>query len=297
MQGKFGRLVAVALIMTAVLAGCVASTDGQRQVASIGPAVDHAAPTSLAVPTTTTTPPPPPPTGAATGTRVGAARVNRAPVAAAPRPSGSPWAHYDGQLTNGNYIVAQAIGRALAVSVAPNAAPAVSLTNPLKSGAPRVVLVVADGGDWLQVLLPLRPNDSLGWVRRSDVTISAVHYRVEIDRAAHRLHVFDGDALVMDEPAAVGKPATPTPSGQFFAVELLQPYNPRGDYGPYAFTLSAYSNVYQSFGSGDGAVGMHGTNEPASVGRDASHGCVRLPNDAITRLAGMLPLGTPVFIR
>ena len=90
----------------------------------------------------------------------------------------------------------------------------------------------------------------------------------------------------MEEPVAVGKPSTPTPNGQFFAVELLNAGNPGGAYGPYAFTLSGYSNVYQTFGSGDGAVGMHGTNEYSSVGNDASHGCVRLHNDAITRLAG-----------
>jgi lipoprotein-anchoring transpeptidase ErfK/SrfK len=101
----------------------------------------------------------------------------------------------------------------------------------------------------------------------------------------------------MDEPVAVGKPSTPTPNGQFFAVELLDTGNPGGAYGPFAFTLSAYSNVYQTFGSGDGAVGMHGTNEYSSVGQSASHGCVRLHNDAIERLANLLPLGTPVFIR
>jgi lipoprotein-anchoring transpeptidase ErfK/SrfK len=143
----------------------------------------------------------------------------------------------------------------------------------------------------------MRPNSSVGWVRRADVEVSSVHYRVEVDRAARRIRVFDLDALVLDEPAAVGKPSTPTPAGQFFAVELLQPTNPYGAYGPYAFTLSAYSDVYQTFGSGDGAVGLHGTNESSSIGHDASHGCVRLHNDTIQRLAGMLPLGTPVYIR
>jgi lipoprotein-anchoring transpeptidase ErfK/SrfK len=95
----------------------------------------------------------------------------------------------------------------------------------------------------------------------------------------------------------VGRAATPTPAGQFYVTELLRPPNARGAYGPYAFTLSAYSNVYQRFGSGDGAVGLHGTNEPRSLGADASHGCVRVSNDVIQRLAATLPLGTPVVIR
>lgn len=179
----------------------------------------------------------------------------------------------------------------------PERAPITSLSNVTSVGAPRVLLVIAQDGDWLQVLLPLRPNGSLGWIRRADVDVTTIHQRIEVDRAAHRMHVFDGDALVMDEPVAVGRAATPTPVGQFFVAELLRPPNAGGAYGPYAFTLSAYSNVYQRFGSGDGAVGLHGTNEPRSVGTDASHGCLRVSNDAIRRLAMMLPLGTPVVIR
>jgi hypothetical protein len=302
-----GRVAGVMFVMAALLGGCVASHDGNnRVVAAKRPHVTIPPTTSTsAAPTTTTTSPP----QSETRTRVAASasrpRVARSTAAApaprsAPNPAPAPapvWEHYDGQLTGGTYIVAQARGAGLAVSPSPDAAPAATLSNPLPSGAPRVVVVVHASGDWLQVLLPMRPNSSLGWIRVSDVELSSVTYRVEIDRGAHRMHVFDGNSVVMDEPIAVGKPSTPTPTGQFFAVELLNTGNPGGAYGPYAFTLSAYSEVYQTFGSGDGAVGMHGTNEYNSVGQSASHGCVRLHNDAITRLAETLPLGTPVFIR
>jgi hypothetical protein len=209
----------------------------------------------------------------------------------------SPWERFDGEITGPTHVVARVAGSAIGVSPHPDEDAAVVFTNATSSGAPRVFLVVQDAGDWLQVLLPLRPNSSLGWIHRADVDVTTVPYRVEIDRAAHRLYVFDGDNPVVDEPVAVGKPSTPTPAGQFFTVELLQPTNSAGAYGPFAFTLSAYSEVYQTFGSGDGAVGMHGTNEPASIGHDASHGCVRLSNDAVRHLATLLPLGTPVFIR
>jgi L,D-transpeptidase-like protein len=46
---------------------------------------------------------------------------------------------------------------------------------------------------------------------------------------------------------------------------------------------------------GDGYA-LHGTNQPASIGRAVSHGCVRLRNEDIARLYGMVPVGTPVFI-
>ncbi len=300
------RLLALALAVSAVFTGCVASDGrsgsstfvlstgaepGRRVASEVDPRATTVVPTTLAsaapkvVAATTPRPRVSKPTGS-----VGAGRTS-------PAPAGSVWSHYSGQLTGGNYVVARAVGPGLNVSPSPDAAPAVTLSNPLPSGAPRVVVVVVDAGDWLQVLLPIRPNGSAGWVRRSDVELSTVHFRAEIDRAAHRIRVFEGEAVIADEPVAVGTANTPTPAGQFFTVELLQPPNPAGAYGPYAFTLSAYSDVYQTFGSGDGAVGMHGTNESSSIGRDASHGCIRLNNAAIERLAMMLPLGTPVFIR
>lgn len=41
---------------------------------------------------------------------------------------------------------------------------------------------------------------------------------------------------------------------------------------------------------------MHGTDDSSSIGRAASHGCIRLSNEDITYLAGILPLGTPITI-
>ncbi len=43
-------------------------------------------------------------------------------------------------------------------------------------------------------------------------------------------------------------------------------------------------------------IGLHRTNEPKMIGKDVSHGCIRLSNDAITPLAQTVPLGTPVDI-
>jgi lipoprotein-anchoring transpeptidase ErfK/SrfK len=47
---------------------------------------------------------------------------------------------------------------------------------------------------------------------------------------------------------------------------------------------------------GGGIVGLHGTNDPSSIGHNASHGCIRMTNDAIRFLARTVPLGTPVEI-
>jgi len=47
---------------------------------------------------------------------------------------------------------------------------------------------------------------------------------------------------------------------------------------------------------GGGVVGIHGTNQPGLLPGRVSHGCIRVPNDAIVRLARKLPIGTPVRI-
>jgi lipoprotein-anchoring transpeptidase ErfK/SrfK len=90
---------------------------------------------------------------------------------------------------------------------------------------------------------------------------------------------------------------TPTPRGLYYIVELLQPRRADGSYGPFSFGLSAHSNVLKRFAGGDGRVGLHGTNQPGLIGSDVSHGCIRLRNEAVRRLAKILPLGTPVYIR
>src|SRR5205814_2138687 len=122
-------------------------------------------------------------------------------------------------------------------------------------------------------------------------------YRIVVRLRAHKLQLWRKRHLVTTYPVAVGTPSTPTPRGLYYIVELLQPSDPGGSYGPYSFGLSAHSNVLETFAGGDGRVGLHGTNEPGLIGSSVSHGCIRLRNAAVRRLAHMLPLGTPVLVR
>ena len=149
---------------------------------------------------------------------------------------------------------------------------------------------------WLHVFLPVRPNGSSGWVRRSQVLVLRDQYRVRVELRRHRLSVWRSGRLVMRQPVGVGRPGTPTPVGRYYLVELIQTDDPQGPYGPYAFGLSAHSDVLQRFDGGDGQVGIHGTNFLQGLGTDVSHGCIRIGNAAIVRLARTLPLGTPVTI-
>ena len=166
---------------------------------------------------------------------------------------------------------------------------------------PIVFLVKGDrvpDAERVEVYLPVRPNGSTGWVDTDDVSIAAVPYRIEVGIAEHRIRVFRDEEVILDEPVGVGRTDRPTPGGIYYLKELLQPPNPNGAYGTYAYGLSGFSNVLQSFNGGSGVIGIHGTNEPDKVGTDVSSGCIRLNNEDIERMVEEigLPLGTPVEI-
>ncbi|MEL6983243.1 MAG: L,D-transpeptidase, partial [Actinomycetota bacterium] len=177
--------------------------------------------------------------------------------------------------------------------------PVAALTHPTPVGSPLVFLAIDTSSTpgWLQVQLPVEPNGTTGWVRRDEVTLSENPYRIEIERSSHRLQVFHLGQPWLTAAIAVGTGDTPTPVGEFYLLELLAPPDPTGPYGPYAFGLSGFSEVLDSFGGADTAIiGLHGTDQPDAIGTDVSFGCIRLANDVMEQLATTLPLGTPVRI-
>jgi lipoprotein-anchoring transpeptidase ErfK/SrfK len=172
-----------------------------------------------------------------------------------------------------------------------------TLANPTGDGALLSFLVRSLHRGRALVYLPTRPNGSTGWVPRSQVRIFGDPYRVRIDLRRHRLTVRRDGAIVVGAPVGVGRAVTPTPAGTYYIVSRIRPLDPGSVYGVFAFGLSAHSNVFTRFGfGGDGRIGLHGTNDPSGVGHDVSHGCIRMTNRTILRLARILPLGTPVTI-
>jgi lipoprotein-anchoring transpeptidase ErfK/SrfK len=194
-------------------------------------------------------------------------------------------------------IVAQATGSTVAVFRSPHAKrPFRVFRNPTASGSQLVFLVRGRIPGWARVRLPSRPNGSSGWVRTRSVALALDPYRVSVSLSRHRITLWKDGRAIVQQPAGVGRSVLPTPMGTYFIAELLKQPEPHGIYGPYAFGLSAYSNVLFSFGGGPGQIGIHGTNEPQLLGTSVSHGCIRVANSLIIRLARILPLGTPVSI-
>jgi hypothetical protein len=194
-------------------------------------------------------------------------------------------------------IVAQALGRQVDVYAKPGATSVQrKLSHPHDGAAPLVLLVAEQQGDWLKVLLPVRPNGSSGWVRAEQVRLSHHDFHIVIALEAHTITVYDGAKVIDREPVGLGRQRTPTPSGLYYTTELIRPPNPNGAYGPYAYALSGFSEVLETFNGGEPFLGIHGTNDPSGLGKDVSHGCIRMSNKGITKLAKLLPLGVPVIV-
>ncbi|MGH3379535.1 MAG: L,D-transpeptidase [Actinoallomurus sp.] len=221
--------------------------------------------------------------------------------AASSAPAGSPSAQKTTAASfdfgNGPSMVATAAHATVNIYKNPgDSSPNIQLHSPNPDGAPRVFLVTDRKPGWLHVLLPVQPNGSSGWIATSQVRTAKTSYWVQVLTSAHRLRVYRGKKVLISTPAAIGSSDTPTPGGAYYLTELLQPPNPNGDYGPYAYGLSGQSQSLTQFNGHDPVIGIHGTNEPKLLGTSVSHGCIRISNTVITRLAKTLPLGTPVQI-
>jgi lipoprotein-anchoring transpeptidase ErfK/SrfK len=206
------------------------------------------------------------------------------------------------KLNKGVNIVAEARWKRVPIYSRPRARKAIrSYRNPVVRGVPLVFLVEWKQRrwtwpKWVRVRLPSRPNGATGWIRSSSVRFLKNPYRIRVNLRRKTLSVWRRKNRIMLAEVGVGRAVTPTPTGRYFLVQLIKTRRPRGVYGPYAFGTSAYSTRLTRFGRGNGQVGLHGTNRPKRLGRNVSHGCIRVHNKVIRRLARYIPLGTPLTI-
>ena len=198
---------------------------------------------------------------------------------------------------NGDAVIASATGRSVEVFRVPEDRRDVLRLDSGRSvfGSVRLLALGAQG-DYIRVAVPIRPNGTVGWVKRSEVILSRTGLRIVVELSTNTMTVTDGNTTIVKVPVAAGTGGTPTPTGLFFLKELVPQANPNGALGPYAFGLSGFSTVLMSFDGGQGVIAIHGTNAPGKLGGDVSHGCIRVDNTTIRKLAGSLDLGTPVEI-
>jgi hypothetical protein len=148
---------------------------------------------------------------------------------------------------------------------------------------------------WVRVRLPMLPNGRTGWVpRRTLGPYNEIWTHLVIDRKLFTATLYRKGRAIFTTRVGVGKPYWPTPAGEFYVRERITGFSDP-IYGPIAFGTNARSNVLTDW-PGGGFVGIHGTNQPEILPGRVSHGCVRMPNAAVKRLARLMPLGTPVTI-
>jgi lipoprotein-anchoring transpeptidase ErfK/SrfK len=145
------------------------------------------------------------------------------------------------------------------------------------------------------VQLPIRPNGSSGFVRLAAVRLHPVRTRIDVDLSRRRLTLFHDARRVLTTTAGIGADGTPTPTGVYYVNERLRPDDPSGSFGPGAIGISAFSPTLTDWAQG-GPVAIHGTNDPSSVGRSVSHGCIRVQNPVLRVLFRAALPGTPVII-
>ena len=124
--------------------------------------------------------------------------------------------------------------------------------------------------------------------------------RIVIVKSEFRLYFLFGGGYVQDFPVGLGREGT-TPEGAFVIEELIR--NP--DWHPRAGVIIPFGDPRNILGTrwlafkdtaDHQGFGIHGTTEPASIGKEASSGCIRMLRDDVERVFEWTPRGTPVTI-
>lgn len=119
------------------------------------------------------------------------------------------------------------------------------------------------------------------------VCIAAVRpqtYVIHVDAQQKLLTLWQGDRLVKRYPVATGAPDTPTPIGVFRINSRFH-----GD-------MCGFGTCFLGLNVPWGQYGIHGTDQPGSIGHNASHGCIRMYVKDAEELYALVPDGTRVVI-
>ncbi|MFD1178423.1 L,D-transpeptidase [Paenibacillus puldeungensis] len=109
------------------------------------------------------------------------------------------------------------------------------------------------------------------------------NYRIIVDLSDRMLYLLDNNIVVRGFPVGIGTMLTLTPQGEYSIINKVP--NPGGPFGAFWMGLSRPH------------YGIHGTNNPSSIGKQVSHGCIRMYNQDVIALSRLVPIGTRVTIR
>ena len=164
-------------------------------------------------------------------------------------------------------------------------------------GIPIVAWVetVSADGRWGLVELPYTWPRREGWIRLRGLTRDETRVQVDVDLSQHMVTVRKFGKVLFRAPGATGSPSSPTPVGEYFVTDRV-PFSAGGSLGSFAFGISGIQPRLPAGWSGGNQLAIHGTNNPSSIGRSVSAGCVRVSEPTLDRLLPLLRYGTPVIV-
>jgi len=187
--------------------------------------------------------------------------------------------------------------RPVAARTAPSAsARAITVVSDVTpEGTNNLVLALESRGSWVRVRLAILPNGTTGWVPRAALgPYRGVWTHLVVSRAGMTATLFRQGKVIFRAPVGVGRSYLPTPRGEFYVRMKLTGFSDPM-YGPLAFGTSGRAPNLTGW-PGGGYIGIHGTDKPSLLPGAVSHGCIRLKNGDILRLARLMPIGTPVTV-
>jgi len=130
----------------------------------------------------------------------------------------------------------------------------------------------------------------------AQINSKVVSPQIIINLPSRTLELYSANTLIKVYPIAIGKPSTPTPTGDYEIFEKEENpwwYKPRSDVvipsgpnNPLGYRWMEWSPSY----------GIHGTNNPASIGWAVSNGCIRMHEEDVEEVYDIVPCGTPVKV-
>jgi hypothetical protein len=257
------RLGALAVALGAALSGCSATTGGGGTLTPGASITPSAAATSV--------------------TRAQTPQIKVDPLS-------------ERELTRRGETLAVNVQRRTAFYASPGGHVLFHLTPKTSFGSPRGMAVMRRKGDWLGVTAEDLANGHLAWVRRGDVHLQRVTWKIHIDLSKRRGVLLHQGKRYGAFALGIGTPTYKTPTGRFGVTDRLAGV-PGGPYGCCALALTAHQpNVPQDWPGGD-RIAVHGTPDPSSVGVPSTHGCLRADDDSMQLLMAKVPIGTQVVIQ
>ena len=153
---------------------------------------------------------------------------------------------------------------------------------------------VSPDGRWGRVEIPYVWPRREGWIALRDLARRSTAVEVHVDLSEHRITITKSDRVLFGMPTATGAPVSPTPPGGYFVTDRIAFSG--GYLGTFAFGISGIQPKLPPGWSGGNQLAIHGTNDPSSIGRSASAGCLRVSERSLDRLKPLLQLGTPVIV-